>query len=466
MSILEIPFRISCFVLRILFCMAQSEVAKAMKQICEEKGISYESVLETVEMALAAAYRKDYGDKTQNIRVHFNPETGEIQAFDVKEVAEDLPEGYWDELKELEEKRRAGELPAPVEALPESEVGEEMRKFNPRTQVELKDALLENADIHIGEELRRELPVQTDFGRMAAQTAKQVIIQRIREAERATILDEFSSKKGELVAGFIQRVEGKWVFVDLGRAVASLPPHEQIRGEQYRVGQRVKVVIVEVNQTSKGPEVIVSRTTPELVSALFALEVPEIAAGSVEIRAVAREAGSRSKIAVLSHEENIDPVGSCVGQRGSRVQTVIQELAGEKIDIIEWDENVERFIGYALSPAKVDRVECVEGNEKIARVYVKSDQLSLAIGRSGQNVRLAAKLTDWKIDIIEVTQSGTEVEQAENIEHEGEESREDGEAVSSDNKDDALPALQDDEVDVDQGTEETTTEENNSSQSE
>ncbi|HAZ16670.1 MAG TPA: transcription termination/antitermination protein NusA [Candidatus Jacksonbacteria bacterium] len=437
-----------------------------MKQICEEKGISYESVLETVEMALAAAYRKDYGDKTQNIRVHFNPETGEIQAFDVKEVAEDLPEGYWDELKELEEKRRAGELPAPVEALPESEVGEEMRKFNPRTQVELKDALLENADIHIGEELRRELPVQTDFGRMAAQTAKQVIIQRIREAERATILDEFSSKKGELVAGFIQRVEGKWVFVDLGRAVASLPPHEQIRGEQYRVGQRVKVVIVEVNQTSKGPEVIVSRTTPELVSALFALEVPEIAAGSVEIRAVAREAGSRSKIAVLSHEENIDPVGSCVGQRGSRVQTVIQELAGEKIDIIEWDENVERFIGYALSPAKVDRVECVEGNEKIARVYVKSDQLSLAIGRSGQNVRLAAKLTDWKIDIIEVTQSGTEVEQAENIEHEGEESREDGEAVSSDNKDDALPALQDDEVDVDQGTEETTTEENNSSQSE
>ncbi|OGY68471.1 MAG: transcription termination factor NusA [Candidatus Jacksonbacteria bacterium RIFCSPLOWO2_01_FULL_44_13] len=446
--------------------MAQSEVAKAMKQICEEKGISYESVLETVEMALAAAYRKDYGDKTQNIRVHFNPETGEIQAFDVKEVAEDLPEGYWDELKELEEKRRAGELPAPVEALPESEVGEEMRKFNPRTQVELKDALLENADIHIGEELRRELPVQTDFGRMAAQTAKQVIIQRIREAERATILDEFSSKKGELVAGFIQRVEGKWVFVDLGRAVASLPPHEQIRGEQYRVGQRVKVVIVEVNQTSKGPEVIVSRTTPELVSALFALEVPEIAAGSVEIRAVAREAGSRSKIAVLSHEENIDPVGSCVGQRGSRVQTVIQELAGEKIDIIEWDENVERFIGYALSPAKVDRVECVEGNEKIARVYVKSDQLSLAIGRSGQNVRLAAKLTDWKIDIIEVTQSGTEVEQAENIEHEGEESREDGEAVSSDNKDDALPALQDDEVDVDQGTEETTTEENNSSQSE
>src|SRR3989338_6841514 len=305
MSILEIPFRISCFVLRILFCMAQSEVAKAMKQICEEKGISYETVLETVEMALAEAYRKDYGDKTQNIRVHFNPETGEIQAFDVKEVAEDLPEGYWDELKELEEKRRAGELPAPVEALPESEVGEEMRKFNPRTQVELKDALLENADIHIGEELRRELPVQTDFGRMAAQTAKQVIIQRIREAERATILDEFSSKKGELVAGFIQRVEGKWVFVDLGRAVASLPPHEQIRGEQYRVGQRVKVLIVEVNQTSKGPEIIVSRTTPELVSALFALEVPEIAAGSVEIRAVAREGGSPGKIRGLSHFYNI-----------------------------------------------------------------------------------------------------------------------------------------------------------------
>lgn len=390
--------------------MAQSEVAKAMKQICEEKGISYESVLETVEMALAAAYRKDYGDKTQNIRVHFNPDTGEIQAFDVKEVVEDLPEGYWDALKELEEKRRAGELPA-VSEVTEGEGEEEMRKFNPRTQVELKDASLESSDIQIGEELRRELPVQTDFGRMAAQTAKQVIIQRIREAERATILDEFSDKKGELISGFVQRVEGKWVFIDLGRTVASLPPHEQIRGEQYRVGQRVKVVILAVNQTSKGPEIIVSRTAPELVSALFVLEVPEIAAGSVEIRAVAREAGSRSKIAVISHEENIDPVGSCVGQRGSRVQTVIQELGGEKIDIIEWDENLEQFIAHALSPAKVDRVECVDGDEKIARVYVKSDQLSLAIGRSGQNVRLAAKLTDWKIDIIEVTSSGTEVEQ-------------------------------------------------------
>jgi len=390
--------------------MAQSEVAKAMKQICEEKGISYESVLETVEMALAAAYRKDYGDKTQNIRVHFNPDTGGIEAFDVKEVVEDLPEGYWDELKELEEKRRAGEFPLPVEASSE-EGEEEIRKFNPRTQIEFKDAVVENVDIQIGEELRRELPVQTDFGRMAAQTAKQVIIQRIREAERATILDEFFDKKGELVSGFVQRVEGKWVFVDLGRAVASLPPHEQVRGEQYRVGQRVKVVIIEVNQTSKGPEIIVSRTTQELVGALFSLEVPEIAAGSVEIRAVAREAGSRSKIAVISNEENIDPVGSCVGQRGARVQTVIQELGGEKIDIIEWDEIIEQFIAHALSPAKVDRVERVEGDEKIARVYVKSDQLSLAIGRGGQNVRLAAKLTDYKIDIIEVTSLGTEVEQ-------------------------------------------------------
>ena len=390
--------------------MAQSEVAKAMKQICEEKGISYESVLETVEMALAAAYRKDYGDKTQNIRVHFNPDTGGIEAFDVKEVVEDLPEGYWDELKELEEKRRAGEFPLPVEASSE-EGEEEIRKFNPRTQIEFKDAVVENVDIQIGEELRRELPVQTDFGRMAAQTAKQVIIQRIREAERATILDEFFDKKGELVSGFVQRVEGKWVFVDLGRAVASLPPHEQVRGEQYRVGQRVKVVIIEVNQTSKGPEIIVSRTTQELVGALFSLEVPEIAAGSVEIRAVAREAGSRSKIAVISNEENIDPVGSCVGQRGARVQTVIQELGGEKIDIIEWAEIIEQFIAHALSPAKVDRVERVEGDEKIARVYVKSDQLSLAIGRGGQNVRLAAKLTDYKIDIIEVTSLGTEVEQ-------------------------------------------------------
>lgn len=433
--------------------MAQSEIARAMKQICDEKGISYESVLETVEMALAAAYRKDYGDKTQNIKVTFNPETGDIKAFDVKEVVEDLPEDYWDTLKELEEERKEA-LAQPKEekteeatddkkeakdekkeeeaeeskesSEEEAEEEEEMRKFNPRTQIELKDALEKDKKIKEGEELREEMPVHTDFGRMAAQTAKQVIIQRIREAERENILFEFEDRIGELVTGFVQRIEGRWVFIDLGRTNGTLPPVEQVRDETYRVGQRLKVAIKSVNQTPKGPEIMVSRAAPAVVKELFAIEVPEIAAGSVEIRAVSREAGSRSKIAVLSNEENVDPVGSCVGQRGARVQTVIQELGGEKIDIIEWEEDPELFIINALSPAKVDRVELMEGEEKIAKAYVKTDQLSLAIGKSGQNVRLAAQLTEWRIDIVEVSEDG------EIVDH----GKKEGEDIDDDNNDD------------------------------
>ena len=488
--------------------MAQSEIARAMKQICDEKGISYESVLETVEMALAAAYRKDYGDKTQNIKVSFDPETGDIKAFDVKEVVEDLPEDYWDTLQELEDQRKEDLLKPKEEpkakendddnndkeedsaaddkkedaddkksdgaskeiSEEDAEEEEEMRKFNPRTQIELKEAKEKDKKVKEGEELKEELPVHTDFGRMAAQTAKQVIIQRIREAERETILFEFEDRIGELVSGFVQRIEGRWVFIDLGRTNGTLPPVEQVRDEVYRVGQRLKVAIKSVNQTPKGPEIIVSRSAPAVVKELFAIEVPEIAAGSVEIKSVSREAGSRSKIAVLSNEENVDPVGSCVGQRGARVQTVIQELGGEKIDIIEWEEDQELFIINALSPAKVDRVELIEGEEKIAKAYVRTDQLSLAIGKSGQNVRLAAQLTEWRIDIVEVSEDGEVVDHGRKDNDDAKDDNNDGDdekgnqeesiKADEDNEDQQTDKAEDDNNDDDDSDQQTKKEDN------
>lgn len=236
---------------------------------------------------------------------------------------------------------------------------------------------------------------------MAAQTAKQVIIQRIREAERSIVFNTYKNREGEMVSGVVQRVEGSVVIIDIGRVNAILPYREQMAGDEYRIGGRLKLVIARVEMTPKGPEVIVSRTHRDLVSKLFELEVPELESGTVEIKAVAREAGSRSKIAVVANEENIDPIGSCVGQRGARVNAVIDELHGEKIDIIEWSANDEKFIASALSPAKVDSVEILDRDERRAKVTVKAEQQSLAIGKGGQNVRLAAKLTLWKIDIVQ-----------------------------------------------------------------
>ncbi|MDP2830600.1 MAG: transcription termination factor NusA, partial [bacterium] len=243
------------------------------------------------------------------------------------------------------------------------------------------------------------LSVPDAYGRMAAQTAKQVIIQKLREAEREMIFNEFKEKEHEVVAGVIQRHEGRIVLVDLGKAVGILPNDEQIRGEQYNPGQRIKVFIKEVNITSRGPEIILSRTSDEILKKVFYLEIPEISNGLVEIKSVAREAGSRSKVAVSATSENVDPIGSCVGQRGARIQTIISELGGEKIDIIEYNENLAKFIANALSPAKTISVDIDEKNKK-ATVKVAEDQLSLAIGRDGQNVRLAARLTGWRIDII------------------------------------------------------------------
>lgn len=367
-----------------------SELKDAIQLICQEKNISLESVLETIEAALAAAYRKDFAQKNQNIKVNFDIDTQKMEVFDVKTVVEDM------DLEELEKERQ--EFIAKKEA--GEEVNEEtLKKFNPKTEIMLSEAKELDPKAKIGQELKTKLEVLSEFGRMAAQTAKQVIIQRLREAEREVIYNEFKAREGEIVNGVVQRREGRLVFVDIGHTLAILLPEAQIPGENYSSGQRLKFLVVAVEKASKGPEVKLSRTHPDIVKKLFTMEVPEISSGAVEIKAVAREAGSRSKVAVISHEENIDPVGSCVGQRGVRVQMVISELGGEKVDIIEWSDSQAKFISNALSPAKIESLELNE-KARTATVKVKEDQLSLAIGRSGQNVRLAAKLTEWKIDIL------------------------------------------------------------------
>ncbi|MFA6928263.1 MAG: transcription termination factor NusA [Patescibacteria group bacterium] len=403
-----------------------SEISNAIKQICSEKGLSYDAVLATIEAALAAAYRKDFGNRLQNIKVEFDPETAHIKAFDVKTVVSDLPE---EELKALEEERererldpkaraeraekekkarkeaRAEKIEAKTEENSAStetatEGEEEVKRFNPKTEIQLRDAVMLKKDAGLGEEVRMELAVPGEFGRMAAQTAKQVIIQKLREAERDMVFEEFKDKEKEVVSGVIQRREGRIVLVDLGKAVGILPPEEQIRGENYRPGARLKVFVREVRMGARGPEIVLSRVSEEILRKVFYLEIPEIANGLIEIKAVAREAGARSKVAVATEAENVDPIGSCVGQRGSRIQTIISELGGEKVDIIEFDAEQEKFIANALSPAKIVSIK-LNNEERRASVTVNADQFSLAIGKSGQNVRLAAHLTGWKIDIEE-----------------------------------------------------------------
>ena len=389
-----------------------------IKQICEEKQIPEESVVSTVELALAAAYRKDFADKLQNIHVTLDAQTGNFRVFDMKLVLENVSARIKEEALKLARQKKKAALYMPefhdhddekfdadgVDLNDEDKLIEEgkvLLKFNPRTQITISDAEKTYPDIKVGDEYKEELEVPGDFGRMAAQTAKQVIIQRIREAERSIVFNTYKNREGEMVSGVVQRVEGSVVIIDIGRVNAILPYREQMAGDEYRIGGRLKLVIARVEMTPKGPEVIVSRTHRDLVSKLFELEVPELESGTVEIKAVAREAGSRSKIAVVANEENIDPIGSCVGQRGARVNAVIDELHGEKIDIIEWSADDQKFIASALSPAKVDSVEILDRDERRAKVIVKAEQQSLAIGKGGQNVRLAAKLTLWKIDIVQ-----------------------------------------------------------------
>ncbi len=390
------------------------EFGSAIMQIAEEKGISKDKVIETIEAALAAAYKKDYGKRGQRIRAEFSPVSGDMKFFLVKDVVDETVRDFAEPESEEEEKN--------VRESIEEEMAEGEEKL-PRYNVE-RDMLLEEAkkikkDAQIGDVIELELESHSDYGRVAAQTAKQVIIQRIREAERDAMFSEYKEKEGEVLSGTVQRIEGRNVYIDLGKSVGVLLPNEQVREERYRIGQRLKVYMHRVESDPKGPGIILSRTHPEMVRKLFELEVPEIFVGTVVIKSIAREAGSRSKIAVVSEEEGIDPIGSCVGQKGTRVQAVIDELGGEKIDIIEWSENIAKFIAAALSPAKVLNVEANE-EKKEATVTVPEDQLSLAIGKKGQNVRLAAKLTGWKIDVLGggSVQDNVEVED-ENAEEQG-----------------------------------------------
>jgi N utilization substance protein A len=362
--------------------------ASAISQIAEEKGIAPEKVIESLEQALAAAYKKDYGKKGQKILAKFDLKTGQLKFWQVKLVVDKSMIYSDEELKEMEKKAKA--------VREETEEAKKVR-FNPEKHIMIEEAKKIKPGIKPGEELTFELETKKDYGRIAAQTAKQVILQKIREAERETILGEYKSKEGEIISGIVQRVEPKNVFFDLGKTLGVLPKEEQVPGEFYRPGQRLKVFILKVEETPKGPLILLSRAYPKLVSKLFELEVPEVAAGQVEIKSIAREAGSRTKIAVLAKAEGIDPIGSMVGQRGSRVMAVINELGGEKIDIVEYSEEPEKYIANAISPAKVSEVKIMPKNK--ALVLVPEDQLSLAIGRDGQNVRLAAKLTGWKIDV-------------------------------------------------------------------
>jgi N utilization substance protein A len=387
-----------------------SAISQAMRQICDEKNIAYESVLETVEAALAAAYRKDFGSKNQNIKAQFDPEaydgsTGGIRIFDVKDVVEnmELPDDYFERFEAAHAPKKREEMtgrPRIVEAAPVAVEGEEEFVFNPKTMIMLSDARDLKPDAQIGEEIRVELAIPAAFGRMAAQTAKQVVMQKLREAERDVIYNDFKGREGELMNVTVQRREGRVVLIDLGRATGVLIPEDQIEGERYFPGTRLKALLREVSLTTKGPEIRLSRSSPGVVAALFAQEIPEILSGVVEIKNIAREAGSRTKVAVTTNDDAIDPIGSCIGQRGTRIQTIIRELGGEKVDVILWSGVDTEYISAALSPAKIQTVT-VNAEDHLATVKVMPDQLSLAIGKGGQNVRLAAKLTGWKITIAE-----------------------------------------------------------------
>lgn len=349
-----------------------NQFISAIEQICEEKGISKDTVLETIEMAMIAAYKKDFGDKDQEVRIEVNPDNGEPKIFVTKQV-----------------------------------VASEDDVENEFMQIILADALKIDKKAEVGGQVEYT-DDNKDFGRVAAQTAKQVIIQRIREAEREVIYNEYQDKEETIMNGSVQRVEHGNVYVDLGRTTGIMFSSEQIHTERYYPGQRLRVYVVRVENTLRGPQIVVSRSHPNLIVKLFEMEVPEIVNGTVEIVNIAREAGGRSKIAVKSNVEGVDPVGTFVGGRGTRVQAVMANVGEEKIDIVPYDENIERYIANALSPAKNILSVVANPDDRRALVKVPEDQLSLAIGRAGQNVRLAAKLTDWNIDIDGADDSGIE----------------------------------------------------------
>ena len=348
-----------------------SEFLAALANIEREKGIEKDILIEAIEAGLVSAYKKNFGTTHNNVRAIIEPVTGDFKVFALKSVKEIAQDSY--------------------------------------SEISLNDAMNINSSIQIGDTIEIDVTPK-QFGRIAAQTAKQIVTQRIREVERSMIITEFQAKEGEIVNGIVRRLEKRAIVVDLGKEVEGyIDQKEQIPGEEYIFNNRIKCYVLEVRDDPKGPKVMLSRTHPGIVKRLFELEVPEIYNGLVEVKNIAREPGGRTKMAVVSKDPNIDPVGSCVGQKGSRVQAIVDELRGEKIDIVNWNSSSEIFISNSLSPAEVIRVDIIDDN--VARVVVPDTQLSLAIGKEGQNVRLAAKLTGWKIDIKSESQYRSIVEQ-------------------------------------------------------
>ncbi len=362
----------------------------AVSQIATEKDIPEHKVIDIIEQAVATAYKKEYREKGEVVKAKIEPKTGDVDFYLAKTVVDETTAIFEEETHEDYE-----------------EVGEDGRvRYNPKRHITLEEAKEINPKIKVGEELETELERKTEFGRIAAQTAKQVILQKVKETERELIFNEYKEKEGEVLSGIIQRAEGKNMLIDIGKVLGVLHRDDQVPGEVYRPGQRCKVYVVSVEDSSKGPVISLSRSFPKFVSRMFELEVPEINSGTVEIKSIAREAGSRTKIAVHSNDDDIDPVGTAVGQRGTRVGAIISELGGERIDIVEYSEDSAEFIRNALSPAKVHGVELKD--EDSAVVTVPEEQLSLAIGKDGQNVRLAAKLTGWKIDVVTINKEDNE----------------------------------------------------------
>ncbi len=466
---------------------SMGQFSSAIAQICDEKGIDKDRVLVSIEAALAAAYKKDYGKKGQIIMANMDEKTSEVKFRQFKEVVDETTrviedEYIPDEVHEVPEHAIKSEEKIERHQINYQEQSDEdgesnLPRFNSERDVLLEDAKKVIKDIELGDYIEFELEGQDQYGRIASQTAKQVIIQKIREAEREVMYEEFKGKEGEVINGTVQRIENGKVFVDLGKSIGILFPSDQIPGEEYRMDQRLKLYIDKVDSNSRSIGINLSRKHPQLLAKLFELEVPEIFTGSIEIKSVAREAGSRSKIAVASNEEGLDPIGSCVGQKGTRVQTVIDELNGEKIDIIEWIDDPAKMIAQALSPAKVIKVELLENQDekkddgdekkinkdsaedindnknedvdidktindakaeepiKKAIAYVKEDQLSLAIGKRGQNVRLAAKLTGWSINVEAVKVDEDEEVSVDDVKKDNSESEKKTEENSKEGKD-------------------------------
>ena len=371
-------------------------INSVINQLEEERGIPRAKMIDAVEQALATAYKKEFGKRGQIVRAKFNIASGSTEFNQIKIVTDESTVYQSEDAVEEEDRGRRE---------PETEIpsAEARVRFDPEKHIMIEDARYIKNGVAVGDELIFPLEPKNDFGRIAAQTAKQVIIQKIREAEKESALIEFEQKEGDIIVGHVQRFERGNLYIDLGRVTGVMPYDQQIPGERYRPGERIRALLLNVEETPRGIFLKLSRAHPDFLIRLFMIETPELQNGTVEIRAIAREAGSRSKIAAFSNDPHIDPVGSLVGQRGVRVSTVMSELGGEKIDIVEWSEDPAAFIEEALLPAQVLSVTLDTkegGTENHATVAVNPDQQSLAIGRGGQNVRLAAKLTNWKIDIV------------------------------------------------------------------